>query len=271
MNKIDFQKEVVLLSVVDLDNPYGYKETVRMRQLYNIEPSSIEKTGDGVEIKFVTLKGYGRLANTDTHVVLGRNAVIASIASSLSNDIWIMGTRFEKNSMMYDKNKPFWYAMSEALSRACGYERIVFDEGGLPYTRVYSPFQGTIWDLKFLNWDKDSMIVWLEQHGYLQWRDTISCFHPVLARCGECAVCGKRFVYEAYVGLSHGITVSEFSLLVTYTSNPLKNKHLLKTLQAMKQAERNLTYSRYSKDRIDIYKLVANIYGLNSSTTQEVS
>jgi 7-cyano-7-deazaguanine synthase in queuosine biosynthesis len=254
----DNQYNIKYLIVIDKDSPYWEKEWNTILQLYKLPKDT---TLDN-RFNVVTLNGYGRLAKTDDHVILGRNAVIASIASALGENIWMGGTKFEDNIGMYDKNEMFWWKMSEALHQACGYKRKqdVYDPE-FTYiqqlsTRVYSPFQGK--QLAFAPaWDKHDMIVWLEKQDIKDWRNTVSCFHPTQLRCGKCAVCYKRYIYEKYVELTTDIRYTCNGFLEdTYVENPLDNFFLKQTVEKMKEAVKNKDYSRYHLERIKIYNEV---------------
>jgi 7-cyano-7-deazaguanine synthase in queuosine biosynthesis len=239
----DNRYNIKYLIVRDLDSPYGEKEWETILNLYG--------DGESLAVKVlpknsnvVMLNGYGRLAKTDDHVVLGRNAVIASIASALGENIWMGGTYFEDNAGMYDKNEMFWHEMTRALTQACGYKR--------KNTTVWSPFQN-----RSESWDKYNMILWLESQGIKEWRNTVSCFHPTQLRCGTCAVCYKRYIYEKYVELMNGIKYSdEAELEDTYFMNPLENIFLMDTVKKMKDAVKNKDFSRYHLERINIYNEV---------------
>jgi 7-cyano-7-deazaguanine synthase in queuosine biosynthesis len=241
--KIDFEKEVVLLKINDEDSPYAEKEDDVIQRLYR----------DAFKAKMVRevrLSGYGTLAQTDSHVVLGRNAMIASIGAAASTLVWICGTAYEDNYGMYDKNNTFFERMSTTLSYACRYIRK--DKS----TKVCSPFQGWTDNFNYPLWDKPQMILWLEEHGLHTWKDTTSCFHPVKLRCGECAVCAKRFIYEKWVEIKKDVSFFLSPLEKSYYVNPLLNRALWVTFDEMLKAERGFDFSRYHKERIAIYKEV---------------
>lgn len=235
----DNRYNIKYLVVVDADSPYCGKEGEAITQLYAGETRILPK-----EFNVVTINGYGNLAKMEDHVVLGRNAVIASIASALGGNIWMGGTEFENNSEMFDKNFLFWNKMSNALNHACKYKR--------EHTQVDSPFQGL-----YQNWDKVEMIIWLETQGIFNWRDTVSCFHPTMKRCGTCAVCYKRYIYEKYCEIKHEIYYEKgVELEDTYFQNPLENFFLNETIEKMKLAVKNKDFSRYHLQRINIYNEV---------------
>ena len=148
--------------------------------------------------------------------------------------------------------------MSITLGQACGYKRPI------DQTEILSPYQHQILPEGY-HWDKPDMIHWLETNGVPQWRKTVSCFHPIQNRCGECAVCGKRFIYEAYVEDVHKIKFSTTHLPLTYATNPLKNKFLKQTWNKMQEANSRQDYSRYPRDRFRIYKRALKAYGLQAT------
>jgi len=257
-NGMDFDKEVALLQVVDTGCPYWEKEVNVMDTLYgkyNINP----------QIFRVVISGYRALGIAeDDHVILGRNAMLASIAVRLGLTVWICGTSFENNSGMVDKNHNFFKSISDTLSYACGYKRPLIDVHGMPYTKVYSPFQGTMFfETPLAVSEKHGIIRWLEVSGVKSWRKTTSCFHPKYLRCGVCSTCGKRFVYEKYVELEDGIIFKPGTKLEdTYRESPLNNVYLQKTIIAMKNALINKDFSRYLEERIQVYKRVLDNYNL---------
>lgn len=242
----DNKYNVKYLIVVDKDSPYWEKEWGVILELYAKNTPTLS-----TQFNLVMLQGYGRLAKTDDHVILGRNAMIASIASAIGENIWIGGTLFEDNIGMYDKNSYFWHDISQALTQACGYKR--------SKTIVYSPFQQTG---KY--WDKHDMIIWLESQGIHDWRQTVSCFHPTYMRCGLCAVCYKRYIYQKYVELTTDIRISDIPLEETYVNNPLDNFFLKDTIEKMKEAIKDNNFNRYHKERIQIYSKVLEFTGVIS-------
>jgi 7-cyano-7-deazaguanine synthase in queuosine biosynthesis len=250
----DNRYNIKYLSVIDEDSPYWAKECAAIEKLYGNSGTNRKFYEN---FSFVNLKGYGKLAKTEDHVVLGRNAVIASIASALGENIWMGGTYFEDNIGMYDKNEMFWHEMTRVLTQACGYKR--------KNTTVWSPFQN-----RSESWDKHNMIVWLESQGIKEWRNTVSCFHPTQLRCGTCAVCYKRYIYEKFVEIKHGIKYSnEAELEDTYFQNPLENFFLGETIAKMQLAIRHNDYLRYYKERIGIYNEVLKYTGVISKGVLE--
>jgi 7-cyano-7-deazaguanine synthase in queuosine biosynthesis len=240
-------KNVCLLNIV-WDGPYDAKEQKVVKELYKkaIYP-----------MYTVSMKGYNAIASTDDHVILGRNAVVASIAAGLAPTVLINSTAYETNREMFDKNPRFLALMSFALGQACAYKRHVED------TQVLSLFHAPILPLGY-GWDKPQMIQWLEDNQIYDWRKTTSCFHPTLKRCGECAVCGKRFIYESYVALQYSIAFDRKKILrKTYAKNPLQNISMLQTWAKMQDVEMLGDYSRYSAERIKIYRKVLTAYGIS--------
>lgn len=254
----DFKEDVLLLSMSDKDCPYNDKEQEIIKELY-VDNAMMPK------VHTVELSGYSQLVATKSHVILGRNAMIASIAAGVAPLVWINGTSFEDNMGMYDKNKPFFDIISKALEQACGYER-----QGTSHTCVMSPFQGYKYvsvnnvpanGHSVLYMDKHDMILYLEEKGYRKWRQTTSCFHPKSKRCGSCVVCGKRFVYESY---AQSKSISSFyskEIKDTFDSNPLENKSIQDTLESMAKAMDERNFSRYHFNRIKIYFEVMKNYG----------
>jgi 7-cyano-7-deazaguanine synthase in queuosine biosynthesis len=246
---LDFQKDVVLLSIRDMDSPYSLKEMNTMDLLYSQPGLPPRKT--------VVVWGYGRIAQTDDHVILGRNIMVASMGIALAPEVWISGTLFENNDEMYDKNYMFFQKMSDVAQYVCRYKREWSPDK--PPTLVLSPFQGGAWgsEFPFPEWDKHHMIKWLETTGYREWRQTVTCFHPELTRCGSCIVCGKRYIYEKFCEITYGIQFSDNRRLEdTYANDPRGNAYLLGTLGKMKEAETTGDFRRYWKERIAIYKTV---------------
>src|SRR3989304_7813390 len=120
----NFEDDILFLQIIDTDSPYYLKEINIMDNLYGLSAGNIKK---------IRIHGYGKLVQGN-HVVLGRNAVYASMAAGIAPIIWLCGTAFEDNNGMYDKNNEFFEQMTEALSYACLYSRETD-------TTVYSPFQ----------------------------------------------------------------------------------------------------------------------------------
>jgi len=249
---LSFEEDVLFLQIVDTDSPYWHKEVTVMNKLYG-------EYGKTKNIQRITINGYGRLVTQeDSHVVLGRNAVYASIAAGIAPRVLLCGTAFEDNIEMYDKNSTFFDLISQTLSYACSYNR---DDS----TFIYSPFQDPLSeDLDIIGiWDKHQMIKWCEENEFKDWRKTISCFHEKHDRCGCCVVCGKRFIYEAYAEIKWGIKYSVYNeLKFTYGVNPLHNEHLLQTWKKMLIAEKEQNFERYNKERIEIYRVVLEHYGV---------
>ena len=242
--------DVVLLSVNDKDGDYSKKELEVMLDLYPLQ-----------KMKLVDIYGYSAVAKTDDHVILGRNAMIASVAAAVAPMVWISGTGYEDNEGMYDKNTGFWLRMSDVLTQACRYKR-------KENTIVLSPFQGNFVstvlgvDYQFPSWDKPEIIKFLEDNNITSWRQTTSCFHFNKLRCGECPVCGKRFVYEKVAELNWGIRFStKFELRDTYSKDPLNNKYLMETWDKMESAIDSWEFRRYPISRILLYFRVLQYYG----------
>ena len=250
-HNIDFENEVILLSVRETSIDSKQLAIKEYNSLFNLAMAY----GFVNNLKTVLIDGYENLVKpADSHVVLGRNAMLASIGAGIAETVWICGTAYEDNPGMYDKNSQFFYDMTKALTQACKYL-------GRNRTFIESPFQGRIYDNRnfgYSSMEKHDMIVWLESQGIKDWRLTTSCFHPTHKRCGDCVVCGKRFVYEKWVELQHGIKFDEIKeLRETFVSDPLKNKYLLETFEKMKDKNNE---GRYHSSRVLIYKTVLKYY-----------
>jgi 7-cyano-7-deazaguanine synthase in queuosine biosynthesis len=238
-------KKICLLNV-KTDSAYSEKEDKQVLKLYKDSPFP----------RFdVSMKGYEAVSSTDTHVVLGRNMMLASIAAGLAPNILICSTAFENNYRMYDKDSNFFREATRALTQACFYSRF-------GSTRVYSPYhlKFSPLDLFLGDFDKVEMIRILQREK-APWRKTITCFDSELLRCGRCAVCGKRFIYEAYCEIEFGIHFKKgVDLRKTYKYDPLNNEHLWETYRKMRQAKADRNFLEYPLKRIAIYETVIGHY-----------
>lgn len=159
------------------------------------------------------------------YMIPGRNTVMATImASTLPNEVWIVGLADENHPFNLDKNDQFYRLTTEVISKTFG----------VPIS-VRSPFSSL---------SKTELLQWGEQNvGMTTIEKTVSCYHPTLNKCGQCAACLKR--YAGFFGA--GLPTERFFI------SPMKTE-LARQTQAKYQTLLNHgDFSHYSKTRLSIF------------------
>lgn len=165
------------------------------------------------------------------YIIPGRNTAIASILGmALPDVVWIVGMRHENHPENIDKNQQFYTTLTNTLSLTYG----------KPIT-VTSPF---------ITQSKEDVIQWAIQQGLgdvLQ--KTVSCYHPTIQQCGECAACVKRYVALFGTGLD---------LLSNYATHPMRSEKAQNLTAVYQQCLAIGDFSRHHQDRIERFLSVSS-------------
>lgn len=199
---------------VNMGQPYAKKER-----------ESLVKTG--IPFSEILINAFDLVEteiNPENYIIPGRNTLISSIlAMSLPDEAWIVGMKHENHIENIDKNEAFYRSATSTFSLSYGKTIL-----------VRSPF---------IEMAKEDVIGWAIQNSLGSvLTNTVSCYHPSLGQCGECAACIKRFV---------ALFESGIDSVLNYRTHPMKSLLAKNLANTYSQCVETGDFSRHHKDRID--------------------
>lgn len=217
--------EDILPLWVDLGHPYNKKE----ENVIDCMPFEITKMRlDLIRSEFDNIPGKG----DGQQIIPGRNLILASIASSFGEEIWLMALDGERHiyAKERDKSERFFKDATELLTYVFNISR--------PETRLVTPFE---------NMTKTEILAWAIKNEVPKYviKLTSTCYDDKYKSCGDCPACFKRWVAFTNNGLEEQHEMHPASRL--YEEGSWLNWYIKKLEKAREQND----YSHYSKKRVD--------------------
>ncbi|MBI3293425.1 MAG: 7-cyano-7-deazaguanine synthase [Deltaproteobacteria bacterium] len=205
--------EEILPMWFDLGQPYAGKER-RAIESYEFETRVIRL--DLIRAEF------NNVPTIHDQIIPGRNMILATVAASFADTIWMCALRGEMHDFMVDKNDKFFTLASEALSYTFGTP-----------VKVDSPFR---------HLTKTDLIAWALEHGISPKRlaRTSTCYHEELHNCGSCSTCFKRKIAMLLNGIEE-----------PFITEPFLTPYAQSMRQKMRSALETQDFSHYNLARIE--------------------
>jgi len=160
-------------------------------------------------------------------IIPGRNLIMATIAASFGERIWMMALDGEThmNTIERDKSTKFFQDTTNLLTYIFNVKRDI-----------------TVLESPFMNMSKTDIVKWAIDHGVSEefLKNTSTCYDESLHNCGECGTCFKRWISFKNNGVEE-----------EYTKNPWESDDAKKLIANYKEAFINNDFSHYTKKRIE--------------------
>jgi len=212
----DYKEEEIFPLWINLGQPYARKEKEAI--------SSFEFEVHTVDLTLLRPE-FGNVPTIDNQIIPGRNLILAAIAASFGQTIWLSALDGEMHKFMPDKTQKFLDLASELFS-------YVFDNR--LETKVISPFTSM---------SKSDIVKWSLSKGVTveQILNTSTCYHTDHKACGECSTCFKRKVALINNNIEEDYEKNPFV--------PANNEYMRTTVPKMLKDYKEGRFDHYSKKR----------------------